>query len=136
MGSLLRYLIINNFRSGQHHSSHNLNSSQSHPKKRGGFVITSVKDNVDGDESADDLDESHASYSDISYSRATDIDHDQESSTSDETINATVADGVTSANNLAHNKLHVKQSVTSKEQQKSDSLQVWQYDKILLLGCV
>ena len=55
------------------------------PKKKGGFVITGVKD--DGDESADDLDVSHASYSDISYSRTTDVDHDQESTASEDTIN-------------------------------------------------
>ena len=107
------------FRSGQQHTSH-VNSSQSHPKKRSGFVITSVKDNVDGDESADDLDESHASYSDISYSRATDIDHDQESSASDETLNVTAADGTTTQNNLAQNKLPVKQTATLKDQQTAD----------------
>uniref|UniRef100_F6ZB59 TSC22 domain family protein 1 n=1 Tax=Ciona intestinalis TaxID=7719 RepID=F6ZB59_CIOIN len=65
---------------------------QPYPKKKGGFVITSVKDNVDGDESADDLDESHTSYSDISYSRTTDVDHDPESSASEDTLNMTIQD--------------------------------------------
>lgn len=59
-------------------------------------MITSVTDSGhgrplsivrDGEESADDLDESHASYSDVSYSRTTDIDHDQESTASEDTLN-------------------------------------------------
>ena len=56
------------------------------PKKKGAFVITGVKD--DGDESADDMDVSHASYSDLSYSRTTDADHDQESTASEDTATA------------------------------------------------
>lgn len=56
------------------------------PKKKGGFVITGVKD--DGDESADDMDVSHASYSDMSYSRTTDADHDQGSTASEDTATA------------------------------------------------
>ncbi|CAK8690634.1 unnamed protein product [Clavelina lepadiformis] len=68
------------------------NSSQPNTKKKGGFMITSVKDQVDGDESADDLDESHTSYSEMSYSRTTDVDRDQESSASEDTLNITVQD--------------------------------------------
>jgi len=75
-------------------TTHTLQPIQSHPKKKGGFAITSVKDNVDGDESADDLDESHTSYSEMSYSRTTDVDHDQESSASEDTLNTTVQDGM------------------------------------------
>ena len=65
--------------------------------KKGGFVITNVKDYIDGDESADDLDESHAydeSHSDISYSLTTNIDHDQESSASEDTLNITLQDSI------------------------------------------
>lgn len=65
-------------------------------KKKSGFVITSVTDSGhgrppsilhDGEESADDLDESHASLSDMSHSRMTDVDHDQESTASEDTLN-------------------------------------------------
>ena len=42
----------------------------------------------DGDESADDMDVSHASYSDMSYSRTTDADHDQGSTASEDTATA------------------------------------------------
>lgn len=67
------------------------------PKKKGGFLITSVKD--DGDESADDLDVSHASYSDISYSRTTEVDPDQESTASEDTINIVLQSENPSQNN-------------------------------------
>ena len=68
--------------------------------KKGGFVITNVKDYIDDDDglqSADDLDESHAydeSHSDLSYSITTNIDHDQESSASEDTLNITVQDSI------------------------------------------
>ncbi|XP_077970590.1 uncharacterized protein LOC120328245 [Styela clava] len=82
----------------------NRSSQQANPttKKKSGFQITSVTDSGhgrpasivrDGEESADDLDESHASYSDISYSRATDVDHDQESTASEDTLNISAHDG-------------------------------------------
>uniref|UniRef100_H2Z8M6 Uncharacterized protein n=1 Tax=Ciona savignyi TaxID=51511 RepID=H2Z8M6_CIOSA len=92
--------------------SGSLNTSQAHPKKKGGFVITSVKDNVDGDESADDLDESHASYSDISYSRTT--DHDPESSASEDTLNLTVQDGPSGNGNGQAGAMTTVPTVTAK----------------------
>ena len=55
-------------------------------------VLGLVKTRQDGDESADDLDESHTSYSEMSYSRTTDVDRDQESSASEDTLNITVQD--------------------------------------------
>ena len=54
-------------------------------------------DDDDGLQSADDLDESHAydeSHSDLSYSITTNIDHDQESSASEDTLNITVQDSI------------------------------------------
>lgn len=71
-------------------------------KKRSGFQITSVKDSDhgrpasivhDGEESADDLDESHASYSDVSLSR-TEADHDPESTASEDTLNISVQEAL------------------------------------------
>lgn len=84
------------FRLQSHQPQHTPATQQ--PSKKKGFQITSVKDPGDGEESADELDESHTdmSYSDISYSRTTDIDHDQESSASEYTLNVTVQDGAQS----------------------------------------
>lgn len=80
-------------------------------KKKSGFQITSVTDSGhgrpasivrDGEESADDLDESHASYSDISYSRATDVDHDQESTASEDTLNISAHEGAGAHSDSGH----------------------------------
>ena len=101
-------------------------------------MITSVKDSVDGDESADDLDESHASYSDISYSRNLEID--QESLTSEENINSTVQDRPVQKSNVALSKQSEgaadkqtsNQLTTAQEHSKKDAETPSQVDNIIL----
>lgn len=107
-------------------------------KKKSGFVITSVTDSGhgrpasivrDGEESADDLDESHTSYSDVSYSRTTDADHDQESTASEDTLNisahessvAPVPDGQALGNHVGVHHSQQPQHVASQQPGEGNS---------------